>query len=127
ILLVAGAAVPLVARQRAATDAGAAAKAGASSDPRVGLKPGLRDAGKVARHLELVTSMPKPPGFFDPNAPAGETTPAEPPDDDKPEPSTPPAPSNRSGLPFANSDLAFQGEHLFLGNFNGFNTYDIED
>src|SRR5262245_43881492 len=120
------AASPLVARQRAAADAAAAPRA--SSDPRVGLKPGLRDAGKVARHLELVASMPKPPGFFDPNAPAGEPTPAERPDDDKPEPSTPePAPSPRSQLAFANSDFAFQGEHLFLGNFNGFNTYDIED
>ena len=27
---------------------------------------------------------------------------------------------------FANSDLAFSGEHLFVGNFHGFNTYDIE-
>jgi hypothetical protein len=120
------AASPLVARQRAAADAAAAPRA--SSDPRVGLKPGLRDAGKVARHLELVASMPKPPGFFDPNAPAGEATPPERPDEDKPEPSTPePAPSSRSQLAFANSDFAFQGEHLFLGNFNGFNTYDIED
>ena len=29
-------------------------------------------------------------------------------------------------LSFANSDLAFSGNHLFLGNFHGFNTYDIE-
>ena len=126
-ILLLTAAVPLVARQRAATDPGAAAKAGASSDPRVGLKPGLRDAGKVARHLELVASMPKPPGFFDPNAPAGEPTPPERPEDDKPEPpAAAPAP-RAGGLSFANSDLAFQGEHLFIGNFNGFNTYDIED
>ena len=27
---------------------------------------------------------------------------------------------------FANSDLAFSGTHLFIGNFNGFNIYDIE-
>jgi hypothetical protein len=76
--------------------------------------------------------MPKPPGFFDPKAPAGEPTPPERGDEDKPEPSTPEpapaAPAPRSGgLAFANSDLAFQGEHLFIGNFNGFNTYDIED
>ena len=31
------------------------------------------------------------------------------------------------GLNFANSDLAFSGNHLFIGNFNGFNTYDIEN
>ena len=32
-----------------------------------------------------------------------------------------------SGLNFANSDLAFSGQHLFVGNFNGFNIYDIEN
>ena len=42
-------------------------------------------------------------------------------------PEPPPAASRSSGLNFANSDLAFKGEHLFAGNFNGFNTYDIED
>ena len=26
---------------------------------------------------------------------------------------------------FANSDLAFSGQHLFIGNFNGFNVYDL--
>ena len=31
------------------------------------------------------------------------------------------------GLDFANSDLAFSGNHLFIGNFNGFNIYDIEN
>ncbi len=31
------------------------------------------------------------------------------------------------GLNFANSDLAFSGTHVFLGNFHGFNTYDVED
>jgi hypothetical protein len=127
------AAAPLVARQRAGADGTAAPRTGASSDPRVGLKPGLRDAGKVARHLELVASMPKPPGFFDPKAPLGEPTPPERPDEDKedkPESATPDpvvVAAYRSQLSFANSDLAFQGEHLFLGNFNGFNTYDIED
>ena len=102
------------------------------SDPRVGLKPGLRDAGRAVRNLELVASLPKPQGFFDPKAPAGEPTapernrtpPAE--DDDPPEPA-PNRPPQRSGLSFANSDLAFKGEHLFIGNFHGFNTYDIED
>ncbi len=48
-----------------------------SADPRVGLKAGLRDAGKAARNMELVAALPKPPGFFDPKAPAGEPTPAE--------------------------------------------------
>ena len=35
-------------------------------DPRVGLKAGIRDAGQAIRNLELVASLPKPDGFFDP-------------------------------------------------------------
>ena len=113
-------------------------------DPRVGLKPGLRDAGEAARNLQLVATLPKPEGFFDPSLPAGEPTPPErrrapgetEPDSD-PEPAAaqggaqqtdaPARPPQRSGLNFANSDLAFRGDHLFIGNFHGFNTYDIED
>jgi hypothetical protein len=68
-------------------------------DPRVGLKPGVEDAGVAALGLELVGHMPKAEGFQD-------TT---------------------GGLRFANSDLAFQGPHLFLGNFHGLNFYNVED
>ena len=32
-----------------------------------------------------------------------------------------------AGLAFANSDFAFQGNHLFQGNFYGINFYDISD
>ena len=32
-----------------------------------------------------------------------------------------------AGLAFANSDFAFQGNHLFQGNFYGVNFYDISD
>ncbi|MBA3269355.1 MAG: hypothetical protein H0T71_02510 [Acidobacteria bacterium] len=71
----------------------------AQADPRIGLKPGLHDAGTAARGLELVASLPKPAGF------------------DKLD----------GGLDFANSDLAFQGNHVFMGNFAGFNSYDIEN
>src|SRR6266545_1288243 len=90
-----------------------------SNDPRSTLKPGFRDAGHVARNIELVATMPKPSGFFDPKQPAGSpapprTTPAP--------PGTPPS----EGLNFSNSDLAFRKADMFMGNFNGFNTYDIE-
>ena len=44
-----------------------------SADPRVGLKPGVRNAGVAARNMELVASLPKPRGFFDPGV-AGRTT-----------------------------------------------------
>jgi len=101
-------------------------------DPRVGLKPGLHDAGQVASHMELVASLPKPTGFFDPKLPAGEEVPPESPEEKEPSsrdttvtgPSSPTRP--RISLKFANSDLAFSGTLVFVGNFNGFNTYDIE-
>jgi hypothetical protein len=109
-------------------------------DPRVGLKPGLKDAGVAARGMELVSTMFKPEGFYDPTNPAGEPTPPERPANAKPNaaaapappaaPAAPPAapagPPRPGGLDFANSDIAFSGTHMFLGNFHGFNTYDIE-
>ena len=70
-----------------------------ADDPRVGLKAGLDDAGIAAKGLVLVGRLPKPDAFQDP----------------------------KGGLDFANSDLAFQGPHLFLGNFAGLNFYNIED
>ena len=111
----------------------------ASTDPRVGLKGGLKNAEVAARNMELVTSLPKPPGFFDPAAPAGtetepETPAANPPTGttEKPastNPSDQPANASRraSSLNFANSDLAFKGNQLFIGNFSGFNIYDISN
>jgi hypothetical protein len=99
-------------------------------DPRVGLKPGLRDAGQAARHMELVASLPKPDGFFDPKMPAGDEAPPEsetPPNTRDTTVTGPSSPTRTSvSLNFANSDLAFSGTLVFLGNFNGFNTYDIE-
>ena len=132
----------------------------ASTDPRATLKAGFRDAGSVARHMELVSTMPKPQGFFDPKAPAGSPAPprtgrggraggaaepaasaapaagaaaAEAPAPAQPQtgpepappPNRPPQPAAQ-GLNFSNSDLAFRRADMFIGNFNGFNTYDIE-
>src|SRR6185295_12100461 len=95
-------------------------------DPRVGLKPGLHDAGEAAWNLERVSSLPKPDGFFDPKAPGGNPAPPERDPKLPPEPEAPfdPVASNRLG--FTNSDLAFQGNHTFVGNYHGFNTYDVE-
>jgi hypothetical protein len=116
-------------------------------DPRIGLKPGLRDAGVAAMGLELVATRPRPEGFFDPNAPAGDPVPAErPANQTAAAPGTPQAPQSPaapqaaqspqspqapqaprgSGLDFANSDLAFSGTHMAMGSFHGFNVYDIE-
>ena len=112
----------------------------AKSDPRVGLKAGLRDAGQAVRNMELVSSLAKPEGFFDPTEPAGVPTAPErdPKEAEKEDEAArqaeargePPSPARQragSALNFANSDLAFQGRHLFIGNYHGFNTYDIEN
>src|SRR5438552_6553257 len=99
----------------------------ATNDPRVGLKPGLKDAGEAARNLERIATLPKPEGFFDPKVPAGTATPPErDPNAPEPDPNAPPDPRFANMLAFANSDLAFSGNHLFMGSFHGFNTYDIE-
>jgi hypothetical protein len=42
-----------------------------TNDPRVGLKAGFRDAGVAARGMQLISTLPKPEGFFDPKEPAG--------------------------------------------------------
>ena len=96
-------------------------------DPRIGLKPGHTDAGVAAKNMELVSNLPKPPGFFDPKAPAGSVSPPERPAGAPPE--EPPAPNAPPpvGSGFTNSDLAFKGMHAVVGNYHGFNTYDIEN
>src|SRR5262245_27424836 len=122
-----------------------------AQDPRVGLKPGFRDAGTVAHNLEHVWTLPKPDGFFDPKSPAGPPAPPDRPDPPAggaaapaPEgnPATPPSQeaagatdaaaaaanaARGAALNFANSDFAFTHDHLIIGNFHGFNTYNVED
>jgi hypothetical protein len=102
-----------------------------TTDPRANLKPGFRDAQVAAWNLDLVTTLPKPAGFFDPAAPAGPISEPEQPDDAAPRPqperdpnAPPPPPPPGSG--FTNSDLAFSGNHVVVGNYHGFNTYNIE-
>jgi hypothetical protein len=104
------------------------------------LKSGLRDAGQAARNMELVSSLPKPPGFFDPKQPAGE--PSQPERDPASLGNDPDAAAvalqrrqeeerqrqrSANTLSFSNSDIAFSGNHLWLGNYHGFNTYNIEN
>src|SRR5579884_1765386 len=112
-----------------------------AADPRIGLKAGLSDAGVAARNMELVKSIPKPAGFFDPKSPLGTPIPSEgaaaplppaqppqaqPPQAQPPASATPAVPPP-SGIDFANSDIAFSRDYLFLGNFTGFSAYSIED
>ena len=89
-----------------------------SDDPRIGLKPGLYDAGEAASGLERLASLSKPPGFSADNNATANSTPAP--------PATPGQPP-RLQLGSTNSDLAFSGNHLFVGNYNGINFYDIDN
>jgi hypothetical protein len=103
-------------------------RAGAD-DPRVGLKAGLYDAGEASFGMERLVSLPKPAGFAPDLASiaAFDALPSPPP----PPPGTPPPRGPQSG-PRANyggtnSDLAFGGTTLFVGNYNGINFYDISN
>ncbi len=95
-----------------------------SDDPRVGLKPGLYDAGEAIFGLEKLVSLPKPPGFAPGNFIANVAPPAEPPE--PPPPGQPPRPPSVQ-FGSTNSDLAFSGNYVFVGNYNGINFYDIDN
>src|SRR5271154_6341939 len=105
---------------------GASANARATDDPRVGLKAGVFDAGEAAFGLERLASLPKPPGFAPASGTFEEPT-IGPPNatakEGAPKPKGPP----RAQYGSANSDLAFSGNHLFVGNYNGINFYDIDN
>ncbi len=93
-------------------------------DPRVGLKGGLYDAAEAIFGMERLASVPKPPGF----APGDSiVVPSPPPPPPEPGETPPPVPANPGQYGSTNSDLAFSGNHLFVGNYNGINTYDIDN
>ena len=109
-----------------------------SGDARAGLAPGFEDAGQAIMNLELVTSLPKPPGFFDPENPAG-LPPAMPQENadvsDEPDQKGDDGQSNddtewseRSPLlSFANTDIAFSGDVMVTGSYHGFNVYQLQE
>ena len=102
-----------------------------SDDPRAGLKPGFADAGEAIWNMELVASLPKPPGFADPSNPAG-VPPELPVDDDEDSEEQEEVPtglkeSRSPMLSFSNTDMAFSGDVLVAGNYHGFNVYRLGD
>jgi hypothetical protein len=101
-----------------------------TNDPRVGLKPGLYDAGEAAMGIEHVAFLKKPAAFQVPsnNAddPAVQKALTQLGMGERSKMSKP-MQLVIAGLAFANSDFAFQGNHLFQGNFYGINFYDISD
>ncbi|NJC42550.1 hypothetical protein GGQ87_002845 [Brevundimonas alba] len=100
-------------------------------DARSALSAGLRDAGQAASGLTLEYSVAPAPGFFDPDSlwgpPTAEEAAAMRARAAAVEAGTAqplPAPKY-SPLALANSDMAMSGGRLFVGNFNGFNAYDV--
>jgi uncharacterized protein (DUF305 family) len=99
-----------------------------ADDPRTSLKPGVRDAGQAIRGLQLVASLPRPTGFFDP------ANPGDLPLKKAVSKGKGPAAASSSGggdsrsplLSFAQTDLAFQGDLLAVGNYHGFNLYRMQ-
>ena len=101
-----------------------------ANDPRFKLTPGLYDAGEASMGMKHLLLFKKPAAF---------QLGADQPDDPKVakmihqlgigELSKMPKELQMviAELAFANSDMAFQGKHLFQGNFYGVNIYDISN
>ena len=128
--------------------------AGLSTDPRAGLAAGFRDAAEAAHNMTLRASLPKPPGFFDPNNPSG-LPPLRAKNSDNAASDTSwvaqtthwfeqlvspegnlehgigseEKPSERSKrsplLSFSYTDMAFSGDLLAVGSYHGINLYKI--
>ena len=101
-----------------------------SADPRATLAPGMYDAAETSMGIKHINLLKKPDAFqlgtTDPDNPKVEKTLGLLGVGD----STKLPKADRvviAQLAFANSDLAFQGNHLFQGNFYGFNIYDISN
>jgi len=101
-----------------------------ASDPRAKLTPGLYDAGETSMGMKHIILLKKPDAF--------QLGAAEPDDPKVQKTLTQLGVGDTSKLPkpfqlviaqlaFANSDMAFQGNHLFQGNFYGVNIYDISN
>ncbi|HZI88738.1 MAG TPA: hypothetical protein VFD48_18035 [Pyrinomonadaceae bacterium] len=102
------------------------------NDPRAKLAPGMFDAAETSMGLKHVTLVKKPDAFQ-----LGTANPEDPKVQktlgllgvsaaDKSKMSKE-IQVVVAQLAFANSDLAFQGNHLFQGNFYGINIYDISN
>lgn len=96
-------------------------------DERTHLSGGLFDAGSASSNMELEHTVPPIDAFFDERAlfaparfmaemmAAREAA-------ERGEEATPPA---FTPLAMANTDFAFQGDHVFMGNYHGFLVYNI--
>jgi hypothetical protein len=83
----------------AAVPAAASAQLPTTDDPRANLAPGFENPGTASNGLQHLANRAKPAGFFDP--------------------------ANPGAFGFLTSDMAFQGDHAFVGGFNGFQIWNI--
>ena len=99
-----------------------------SDDPRSGLTAGLYFADEAILNMELITSLKKPVGFFDPDNPAAKGKKDLNEDDkDKIKTTEEKSRSLRSPiLSFSNTDMAFREDLLVAGSYHGFNMYKIQ-
>lgn len=113
-LLFCAAVILMAGTLHAQDSAGAPSKAepaATTNDPRTGLKAGFFDAGEAILGMEHVVFLKKPEPFQAPPS----------------KPDAKPMERLMSQLGYSNSDMAFQGTHLFQGNFYGLNFFDISD
>ena len=123
-----------------------------NEDPRTGLAAGFLDAEIAISNLELMGSLPKPPGFYDPNNPAElplkllakRTAPKEQDDGEEDSEASAELVSEESEdsdeeesekyeddryplLSFSNTDMAFKDDVMVVGNYHGFNVYRLHE
>ncbi|WP_439473017.1 LVIVD repeat-containing protein [Brevundimonas sp.] len=93
-----------------------------TADGRSALSAGLNDAGQLASGMVLEHTLGKAPGFVDPDI--GFSPPTSEAEGQALMARARGNP-NFSVLGMANTDMALSNGKLFVGNFNGFNAYDI--
>ncbi|HEY7783305.1 MAG TPA: hypothetical protein VIB00_01185 [Pyrinomonadaceae bacterium] len=100
-----------------------------ANDPRAKLSPGMYDAGEASLGLKHILLLKKPEAFRlgsadleDPKV--KKTLGLLGVDTSK---TSKPVQVVMAELGFGNSDIAFQGNHLFMGNYYGLNIYDISN
>ena len=100
---------------------------GLSDDPRSGLAAGLFIAEEAILNMELITSLKKPTGFFDPVNPAAKGS-EDLTEDNENKTTAEISRSLRSPmLSFANTDMAFKDNILVAGSYHGFNIYELKN
>ncbi len=101
VAITAVACAPLAEGERAPVPSSAASAANWEENPRVGLAAGLFDAEEAASGLELLATRSWPEGFFEA--------------------------ADIGNMAFANSNMGFRGNYVFVGNYHGFQIYDVSN